>query len=183
MAIFNNMKKIREIYGATQEEIAKVAGVNRSTVSQWETGALKASSSKLEKLSIFYGIGPECFYELPTIDDVRKNMLIDSARKEKEIREASEQKRNKVNELAHMLESLTFNEAITRFMLSMKLLLSTADDAQLSDLELAYEINQKMAKRLEAVIKIRKEEEKAKEENNEDTLYDLLDSFSGIHKD
>ena len=33
MTNYNNMKKIREIYGATQEEIAKVAGVNRSTVS------------------------------------------------------------------------------------------------------------------------------------------------------
>ena len=45
---------------------------------------MKASSSKLEKLSIFYGIGPECFYELPDIDDIRKNMLIESAKKEKE---------------------------------------------------------------------------------------------------
>ena len=83
MTNYNNMKKIREIYGATQEEIAKVAGVNRSTVSQWETGSMKASSSKLEKLSIFYGIGPECFYELPDIDDIRKNMLIESEKKRK----------------------------------------------------------------------------------------------------
>lgn len=178
MANYNNMKRIREIYGATQDEIAKVAGVNRSTVSQWETGSLKAASSKLEKLSIFYGIGPECFYELPDIDDVRKNMLIESAKKEKEIREASENKRNKVDEFAQMLQSLTFNEARARFMLSMKLLLSTADDGKLDELELAYEINQKMSKRLEAIIRIRKDEEKAKKEKNEDTLYDLLDSFS-----
>ena len=60
----------------------------------------------------------------------------------------------------------------------MKLLLSTADDGKLDELELAYEINQKMAKRLEAIISIRKDEEKAKKEKNEDTLYDLLDSFS-----
>ena len=60
----------------------------------------------------------------------------------------------------------------------MKLLRSTADDGKLDELELAYEINQKMAKRLEAIISIRKDEEKAKKEKNEDTLYDLLDSFS-----
>ena len=60
----------------------------------------------------------------------------------------------------------------------MKLLLSTADDGKLDELELAYEINQKMAKRLEAIISIRKDEEKAKKEKNEDTLYDLLESFS-----
>lgn len=63
-------------------------------------------------------------------------------------------------------------------MLAMKLLLSTADDGKLDELELAYEINQKMAKRLKAIISIRKDEEKAKKEKNEDTLYDLLDSFS-----
>lgn len=63
-------------------------------------------------------------------------------------------------------------------MLAMKLLLSTADDGKLDELELAYEINQKMAKRLEAIISIRKDEEKAKKEKNEDTLYDLLESFS-----
>ena len=57
-------------------------------------------------------------------------------------------------------------------------MLSTADDGKLDELELAYEINQKMAKRLEAIISIRKDEEKAKKEKNEDTLYDLLDSFS-----
>jgi hypothetical protein len=77
-----------------------------------------------------------------------------------------------------MLQSLSFNEARARFMLAMKLLLSTADDGKLDELELAYEINQKMAKRLEAIISIRKDEEKAKKEKNEDTLYDLLDSFS-----
>ena len=139
---------------------------------------MKASSSRLEKLSIFYGIGPECFYELPDIDDIRKNMLIESAKKEKEVRESSENKRNKVDEFAQMLQSLSFNEARARFMLAMKLLLSTADDGKLDELELAYEINQKMAKRLEAIISIRKDEEKAKKEKNEDTLYDLLDSFS-----
>ena len=77
-----------------------------------------------------------------------------------------------------MLQSLSFNEARARFMLAMKLLLSTADDGKLDELELAYEIKQKMAKRLKAIISIRKDEEKAKKEKNEDTLYDLLDSFS-----
>ena len=77
-----------------------------------------------------------------------------------------------------VLQSLSFNEARARFMLAMKLLLSTADDGKLDELELAYEINQKMAKRLEAIISIRKDEEKAKKEKNEDTLYDLLSSFS-----
>lgn len=174
----NNMKKIREIYGATQEEIAKVAGVNRSTVSQWETGATRASSSKLEKLSIFYGIGPECFYDLEELDDVRCQMLTDTAKKEKRISEESDKPRNKADELAKMLENMPFKEVIGKYMFAMKMLLATADLGELDDLKTAYEINQKMGRRLEAIVKIREEEEKAKKENNEDTLYDLLDSFN-----
>lgn len=173
----NNMKKIREIYGATQDEIAQVAGVNRSTVSQWETGGSKASNSKLEKLSIFYGIGPECFYELEDIDEERREMLIYSAKREKEIKEASEQKRSKAAEFAKVLETLSFEEARSRFMFAMKMLLATADEGELDDLKGAYEINSKMARRLQAIIDIREEEEKAKIENNEETLFDLLDAF------
>ncbi len=178
MESYNNMKKIREVYGATQDEIAQVAGVNRSTVSQWETGASKATNSKLEKLSIFYGIGPESFYELPDIDDVRREILISTSKKDKEIKEASEQKRNKAEEFAQILETVSFNEARSRFMLSMKLLLATADHGGLDELKVAYEINQKMARRLQAIINIREEEERAKKLNNEDTLFDLLDTFS-----
>lgn len=177
MKAYNNMKKIREIYGATQDEIAQVAGVNRSTVSQWETGGSRASNSKLEKLSIFYGIGPECFYELEDIDDARREMLINTAKKEKEIRDASEQKRNKAEEFAKALETLSFTGAMSRFMFSMKMLLATADHGELEDLKVAYEINQKMTRRLQAIIKIREEEEKAKIETNEETLFDLLDAF------
>lgn len=179
MANFNNMKKIREIYGATQDEVAKVAGVNRSTVSQWETGAIKASNTKLEKLSLFYGIGPESFYELPEVDETRREMLISSAKKEKEVKAASEDGRNKADEFKQMLENVTFKEARSRFMFSMKLLLATADSGKLEELKVAYQITQKMARRLDAFINIREEEERAKMENNEDTLFDILDSFEG----
>ncbi len=159
MENFNNMRRIREIYGATQDEIAKVAGVNRSTVSQWENGAIRASNTKLEKLSLFYGIGPESFYELPDVDETRRDILVATAQKAKEIESASESKRNKVDEFTHMLESITFEDARSRFMFSMKLLLATADDGKLEDLEVAYQITQKMAKRLKAFIDIRAEEE------------------------
>lgn len=178
MMNFNNMKKIREIYGATQDEIAKVANVNRSTVSQWENGLIKASNTKLEKLSLFYGIGPESFYELSEIDDIRKDILRKNAKREKEIEAASEAKRNKADEFKQMLESVSFDEARSRFMFSMKMLLATADSGELEDLKVAYQITQKMAKRLYAFIQIREDEEKAKKENDEDTLFDILDNFS-----
>ena len=169
IGMHNNMKKIREIYGATQEEIAKIAGVNRSTVSQWETGASKASNTKLEKLSIFYGIGPECFYELEDIDETRRKMLIDSAMREKEVVENSPNTRNKVEEISNWLDNISFKEARFRFMIAMKVMLATADIASLDDLKLAHEITKKMSIRLDSIIRIREEEVE-----QESTLNDLI---------
>ena len=38
MAEINNLRQIREIYGATQEQVAKAIAVNRVTVANWEAG-------------------------------------------------------------------------------------------------------------------------------------------------
>lgn len=58
----NNLKLIREIYGATQDEIATAININRATISTWENSDDKrASNTSLEKLSLFYGIGPDFF--------------------------------------------------------------------------------------------------------------------------
>lgn len=177
MKNINNMKKIREIYGTTQEEIAKVAGVTRSTVSQWETGSIKATNTKLEKLSLFYGIGPEYFYE-EEMDDTAKGMVIDSSNKEKEIAQASKEHRNKADEFAKMLEGTTFIQARGKFMFAMKMLLATADYGELEDLKVAYQITEKMAQRLKAFIEIREQEEEEKSKNDQATLFDLLDTYS-----
>ena len=178
--IRNNFKQIREIYGSTQDEVAQIVGVNRATVSQWETGSIKASNANLEKLSIFYNVGPETFYEIDEIDEARRELIIDSAKRAKAIEAESNGKRNKVNDYRDMFENIGFEETRSKFMFAMKMLLACADHAEtLEDLKVAYEINQKMARRLEAIIQIREEEEKAKKENNEDTLFDLLDRFSG----
>ena len=81
----NNLKNIREIYGITQDEIAKAINVNRATISNWENQEdKKASNSSLEKLSLFYGIGPEFFYEEELNDTVRE-MLIQNAKRQKQI--------------------------------------------------------------------------------------------------
>ena len=55
MAEINNLRQIREIYGATQEQVAKAIAVNRVTVANWEAGNSIASSANREKLSLYYG--------------------------------------------------------------------------------------------------------------------------------
>lgn len=173
METYNNFKKIREIYGITQDEVAKAIGVNRTTVSQWENGSIRASSSNLEKLSLFFGIGPESFYELPEIDEDRKTMLINTSRKQKELQDKTGSERSKAEEFSQMFESISFIQARRQYMIAMKLLLATADTAALKDLELAYEIDQKMSKRLKAIIDIRRDED-----SEGDTLFDLIDKLT-----
>lgn len=168
----NNIKQIREIYGATQEEIASAIGVNRVTVANWENDSSKASGVNLEKLSLFYGIGPEYFYE-QELEDIQKLMIINTAKKAKDIESKSNGTRKKEEVFHNMFTSITFDEALSRYMVSMKMLLATADNGELKKLEQASLINKKMGDRLEAIIKIRKEELKS----GEPTLFDLLDEI------
>lgn len=176
MKNINNLKKIREIYGTTQEEIAKVAGVTRSTVSQWETDSIKTTNTKLEKLSLFYGIGSEYFYE-EEVDDTARGMAIDSYNRENEIVQASKEHRNKADEFAKMLEGTTFIQARGKFIFAMKMLLVTADYGELEDLKVAYQITEKTAQRLKAFMVIREQEEE-KSKNDQATLFDSLDTYS-----
>lgn len=177
--IKNNFKQVREVYGATQEEISEVVGVSRTTISQWETGSTKASSANLEKLSIFYGVGPETFYEIEELNETRRNLIIESAKQAREVEEQSSGEINKVEDFKELFENISFNRTRAQFMFSMKMLLASADDAKtIEDLEIALDITKKMARRLEAIIEIREEEEKAKEDHDEATLFDLLDKFS-----
>ena len=60
----------------------------------------------------------------------------------------------------------------------MKMLLATAEDGTLDDLTTAVLVNKKLGERLESIINLKREEEKAKSEKKEDTLRDLIDKLS-----
>lgn len=158
MTSINNLKQIREIYGATQEQIARALSVNRVTVANWENGSSVASGANREKMSLYYGIGPEFFYERE-LDDKAKKMIQQTAEKERILVEQSEGRRNKQDDFQEMFSSTTFTDAMKDYMASMKILLATTDDADLDKLRTALLINQKMGRRLEAAIKIREDEE------------------------
>ena len=161
------------MYGATQEQVASAIGVNRVTVANWESGNSIASASNQEKLSIYYGVGPEYFYE-KELDDVASKLVIDTGEKARKVERESEGKRNKAD-FRKMFESLTFKEAMRQYMFAMKMLLATADSGELDKLQTALLINQKMGHRLEAIINLRK----AEIVENEPSLYELLESSDG----
>lgn len=168
----NNFKLIREVYGATQEEIASAINVNRVTVANWEIGSSKASSGNQEKLSIYYGIGPEYFYE-KELDNVAKQVVIDTAAKAREIENRANGERKKKDEFHEMFTTLTFPEAMKRYMFSMKMLLATADSGDLEKLKTAALINKKMGTRLEAIIELREQENNS----DEPSLFDLMEEI------
>lgn len=170
----NNLKYIREIYGITQDEIAKVLNVNRVTISSWEKqDERKTSNSNLEKLSLFYGIGLEYFYDKP-VDKVIQKMLVDNSRRQREIEKQSNGMLTKVDDYNELFSTITFDAAIQSYMNSMKLLLATADEGSLTALRTALKINEKMGNRLKQYIEIREDEILRKEES----LLDLIESLT-----
>ena len=166
----NNLKQIREIYGATQEEIASAISVNRVTVANWENGSSTASSGNQERLSIYYGIGPEYFYN-KELDDSAKELLCSTAAKAKEIEKQGHGTRKKEEDFRRMFENLTFDQAMKQYMFSMKMMLATAENGDLDKLETAAQINEKMGERLKAIIEMRKKEA----ESGKLTLFDLME--------
>lgn len=170
----NNLKSIREIYGITQEEIASAINVNRATISNWENqDDKKASNSSLEKLSLFYGIGPEYFYDEEITPTVRQ-MLIDNAKRQKELEKETNGKHLKADDFSQLFSALKFDDAVINYMNSTKLLLAAADKGELDKLETALKIHKKLGDRLKSIVEIRRKETN----NNEETLSDLLDSLS-----
>ena len=166
----NNLKQIRELYGATREQIAQAINVNRVTVANWENGTSVASSSNQEKLSIYYGIGPEYFYE-KELDEVAKKIVTDTSTRAQELTQNSQGKRVKEQDFHKIFESVTFKQAMAQYMFSMKMLLATADSGELDKLKTAALINRKMGARLDAIIDLREQEESS----GEPSLFDLIE--------
>ena len=158
MKSINNLRLIRETYGATQEQIARALSVNRVTVANWENGSSKPSSSNREKMSLYYGIGPDFFYERELTDDA-KALIIDMANRERAIVAESNGAANKQDDFSVAFAKVSFDQMMEKYMITTKILLAKADDADLETLRTAVELHKKMGRRLEAYLKIREHEE------------------------
>ena len=124
-------------------------------------------------MSMYYGIGPEFFYEKELTDDV-KQMIVMTAQKEKIVISQSNGHKNKQDDFHEMFDTVSFDRVMRDYMLSMKMLLAKADDADLDKLRTALTINQKMGRRLEAIVHVREEEERI----GSPSLTDLLSQVS-----
>lgn len=98
----------------------------------------------------------------------RKELIIAAAVKAKEI--DSKNETIKEDRFRELFLNTTFNEAISNYMFAMKVLLALSDEGKVEDLKIVHRINEKMNKRLEAIISI-KEEDK-------DSINDLIEQLS-----
>ena len=58
-----NLKKIREISGFTQEQVAKSIGIERSAYSNYEAGTREAPYDVIERISDLFGCEPFILFE------------------------------------------------------------------------------------------------------------------------
>ena len=81
----NNLKYYREKYGLSQEDISNKIGIPQTTLSRYETGERKISSTNLIRLSKLFKVSPEYLLNseelstdnaiIKTKDDLRKEMM------------------------------------------------------------------------------------------------------------
>nr|WP_302829321.1 helix-turn-helix transcriptional regulator [uncultured Bacteroides sp.] len=58
-----NLRKIRELSGYTQEQLAKSAGIERSAYSNYEMGTREVPYDILERISNLFGCEPSILFE------------------------------------------------------------------------------------------------------------------------
>lgn len=56
MGISENIKKLREKYNLTQDELAEIAGVSNKAVSTWETGVKEPRMGPIERMARHFGL-------------------------------------------------------------------------------------------------------------------------------
>jgi transcriptional regulator with XRE-family HTH domain len=56
VSISENIKKLRERYGLTQQDLADIAGVTNRAVSAWETGQKEPRMGAIEKIANRFGL-------------------------------------------------------------------------------------------------------------------------------
>jgi transcriptional regulator with XRE-family HTH domain len=55
MAIKENIKKLREIYGLSQKDLAEIGGVSDKAVSTWENGIKEPRMGVIQKIADHFG--------------------------------------------------------------------------------------------------------------------------------
>lgn len=75
MSIAENMKKLREKFDLTQQDLADIAGVTNKAVSAWETGQKEPRMGAIEKIAQHFGIKKSNLIEDGGMNDLSEDPL------------------------------------------------------------------------------------------------------------
>lgn len=103
----NELKRLRERAGLTQQQLSQKTGVSRSLISQWENGVISVSAATKKRIADFFGVDstpakPEKKTEQPRIT------MSETARQE--LGELAKQYQTLNHNLEQMLGRLTESE-------------------------------------------------------------------------
>ena len=70
MAISDNIKKLRKIYGLSQKELAIIANVTDKAVSTWEQGVKEPRMGTIQKIADHFGLQKSNIIEDDGLDDL-----------------------------------------------------------------------------------------------------------------
>ncbi len=170
----NNLKIIRKLYGATQDEVALSIGVSRVTIAKWEGEFSSPTDAHLKKMAVFYGIDAPYFFELP-IDDETRRTLKENGQTAREERRRDGRKRRDIDDLAVLMAPVTFDDAMGQYQLALKLLTAHAVEGTIGDLRTICELHDRMGNVLHNMLEQRLAEEDAAAQNKGIPLFELLD--------
>jgi transcriptional regulator with XRE-family HTH domain len=76
MGIKENIKKIREMYDLTQQDLADIAGVTNKAVSSWESGLAEPRMGAIEKIAARFGLKKSNIIEDGGMDELIKPLTL-----------------------------------------------------------------------------------------------------------
>ncbi|SHK18797.1 helix-turn-helix domain-containing protein [Desulforamulus aeronauticus] len=149
----NNLKEIRDLFGYSQEEVARALEVSRVAVSKWENNESKISQSNLERLSLLFNISPDYIIGKPL--DLQAIERI--TRTGQNIREQDKKEDDpKHFEIIRELTKIDVKNLIRDYFLTTKLLLVKAEEIENHQLDDLVKVNKKLGNRLQKIQELRK---------------------------
>ncbi len=75
MSIAENIKRLRDTYGLTQDELGEIAGVSGKAVSKWENGAGDPRMGAIQKIADHFHISKSLIIDEYEQQDERQQLL------------------------------------------------------------------------------------------------------------
>lgn len=104
MSIAENIKKLREKFDLTQQELADIAGVTNKAVSAWETGVKEPRMGAIEKISRHFNIKKSNIIEDGGMDLIHAESIMTPASK-LNLDEFTEEELKEIIEYANYIKS------------------------------------------------------------------------------